>query len=157
MYQDFNQAHPDCIDLFGFINGLLAEDPINLPARLMPVNDVPYGERRRDITDLHLIRPGIVDIPINDVPCRSAGHRVAWVTGSSMKCIAQHSVNVAMGVYLCEKRFTMVTLNGITVWSYEGYYGLPFVGLNQQKMKIKAMAKELSGVAIDPRTNLIIN
>lgn len=46
----------------------------------------------------------------------------------------------------------MVTFNGITVWSYEGYYGFPFVGLDRQKMKIKAMATELNGLAIDPRT-----
>ena len=62
-----------------------------------------------------------------------------------------------MGVYLYEKRFTMVTVNGITVWSYEGYYGFPFVGLDQQKMKIKAMATELNGLAIDPRTERAIN
>jgi hypothetical protein len=51
----------------------------------------------------------------------------------------------------------MVTFNGIMVWSYEGYYGFPFVGLDQQKLKIKAMATELNGLAIDPRTNLTIN
>jgi len=51
----------------------------------------------------------------------------------------------------------MVTLNGVTVWSYEGYFGFPFVGLDQQKMKIKAMATELNGLAIDPRTERAIN
>ena len=51
----------------------------------------------------------------------------------------------------------MVTLNGVTVWSYEGYFGSPFVGLDQQKMKIKAMAAELNGIAIDPRTNRAID
>ena len=51
----------------------------------------------------------------------------------------------------------MVTLNGITVWSYEDHFGFPFVGLDQQKMKIKAMATELNGLAIDPRTNRTIN
>ena len=51
----------------------------------------------------------------------------------------------------------MVTFNGITVWSYEDHYGFPFVGLDQQKMKVKAMATELNGLAIDPRTNRAIN
>jgi len=51
----------------------------------------------------------------------------------------------------------MVTLNGITVWSYEGYYGFPFVGLDHQMRKLKAMATELNGIAIDPRTNHAIN
>jgi hypothetical protein len=51
----------------------------------------------------------------------------------------------------------MVTLNGITVWSYEEHFGFPFVGLDQQKLKIKAMATQLDGLAIDPRTNRAIN
>jgi hypothetical protein len=36
-------------------------------------------------------------------------------------------------------------------------FPIPFVGLDQQKMKIKAMATELNGLAIDPRTNRAIN
>jgi hypothetical protein len=51
----------------------------------------------------------------------------------------------------------MVQVNGVMVWSYEGFYGFPFVGLDQQKMKIKAMATELNGLAIDPRNNHAIN
>ena len=56
-----------------------------------------------------------------------------------------------------ERRFTMVQVNGVMVWSYEGFYGFPFVGLDRQKSKIKAMAIKLNGLAIDPRTNRAIN
>ncbi len=46
----------------------------------------------------------------------------------------------------------MVKKGGAVVWSFESDYGYPYVGTNQQKQTVLAKAKELGGVAVDPRT-----